>query len=594
MGHDDEPWDTRTLRPPRRAPAPGDDLRFYLLVVYNGSSSLFHLPPTGTVLIGRSPTADLQLADEAASRSHATILCADGVAQVRDLGSHNGTFLNGERVEGTRALLSGDVLAIGDVTLVLHAEVRAPERRPTLDPAALRQRLAEEVERSTRFQRPLAIVALLLGPEATRESVAAGVVGKARGTDVVGWFDDALLLLLLPEGGAEARAIGASLAASVRDARVGMALCPADACDVDTLVAAARAAAAGAPPATMGLAADTSREIRLGDRTIVVADPAMMRLFELIGRLAASQLPVLILGETGAGKEGAAMAVHYGSPRAAGPFVTINCAAIPEHLVESELFGHARGAFSGAIAAKAGKLEAAHKGTLFLDEIGELPLAVQAKLLRALEERRITRVGAVAERPVDLRVVAATNRSLEAEVAAGRFREDLFFRLGAATVVLPPLRDRPREVPILARRFLADACARLERPLPAFSLPTMRALMAYRWPGNVRELRNAIEYVAATVEGAEIQPHDLPGKIGASSGASAADDLPAAEAPPDEAPTFRPLSDELRELERSRMAQALAASQGVQRRAAELIGMPLRTFVMKVKQYNLSSRSGRE
>ena len=235
--------------------------------------------------------------------------------------------------------------------------------------------------------------------------------------------------------------------------------------------------------------------------------------------------------------------------------------------------------------------EAAHGGTLFLDEVAELPPAVQAKLLRALEQKRITRLGDVREREVDLRIVAATNRPLEDEVKAGRFRQDLFFRLGAATVVLPPLRDRPREIPLLAHRFLAEACGRAGREPPSLSVGAMRRLTAYAWPGNVRELRNTMEYVVATVTEPVIDAWHLPERV-------AADDVEVA-APDPRAPApaagrnFRPLADEVRELERLRMEQALDAADGVQVRAAALIGVPIRTFAMKQKQHGIVPRGRR-
>jgi DNA-binding NtrC family response regulator len=586
---------TRTL-PGEGAPAV-EASRFYLLAVQGGSSEMFHLPATGVVVIGRSDEADLRVDDDTASRSHAKIFTADGVARLVDLGSHNGTFVNGERVDGTRPLASGDVISIGAVTLVLHAERRAPEARPILDAAALRVRLVEEIERATRYQRPMALVSLGLPAGREQREVAATIAAGSRLIDVVGFVADAQLAVIMPEAGPEARVLAERLARLAGGARIGIGTCPDDALDADTLLAVARAAAAAAQPGQVATAAAAVRELGLGDRTIVLADPALVRLFDLIARLASSDLPILILGETGAGKEGAARAVHHGSKRADGPFVTVNCAAIPENLVESELFGFEKGAFTGAVAAKAGKLEAASGGTLFLDEIGELPPSVQAKLLRAFEEKRITRLGDVKERAVDLRIVAATNRALEEEVKAGRFRQDLFFRLGAARVVLPPLRDRPREIPILARRFLAAASTQAGRDVPTLSPAALARLAGYRWPGNVRELRNTMEYVAATADDCVIEPWHLPDTIAAvesepDPGAGEVEAAPAAA--PAGARGFRPLTEELRELERTRMVEALAAGGGVQRRAAELIGMPLRTFVMKVKQYGISPRAKAE
>jgi DNA-binding NtrC family response regulator len=344
-------------------------------------------------------------------------------------------------------------------------------------------------------------------------------------------------------------------------------------------------------------------DIVLGERTVVVADPAMKRLYDLIRRLAASELPVLILGETGAGKENAAFAVHHWSRRSGQPFVAINCATIGETLAESELFGYEKGAFTGATAPKTGLLETAAGGTVFLDEVGELPLGAQAKLLRALETRRILRVGGTKERDIDIRIVAATHRLLEKEVEAGRFRKDLFFRLGAATVVLPPLRDRPSEVGVLAERFLSAACTANGREPLTLSPATLLALGRYGWPGNVRELKNTLDYVAATAVEPVVEPNHLPERILAAlqpprapvapvapaAVAPAQPVAPALESSPEAAPAARraPLAEELKALERERMVEALRATGGVKVRAAELIGMPLRTFALKCKQYGL-------
>ncbi|HEY5946155.1 MAG TPA: sigma-54 dependent transcriptional regulator [Kofleriaceae bacterium] len=312
---------------------------------------------------------------------------------------------------------------------------------------------------------------------------------------------------------------------------------------------------------------------------MAVADPAMMRAYQLIARLARSDLSVLISGETGVGKEHVAHALHQGSRRAPNKLVALNCAALPDALVESELFGYERGAFSGAAMAKPGLLEEADGGTLFLDEVGELSLAAQAKLLRALERRRISRLGGLRDIAVDVRLVAATNRKLEDEVCAGRFRHDLLYRLNAATVSIPPLRARPSEIPLLAQLFLDRA--RVDWPPLAISTATHGRLARHGWPGNVRELKNVMEFVAVTVDRGTIEPFHLPPPLGDATG-----ELPA----PEPARSFRPVAEELRELERRRMVEALAAARGVQKRAATLIAMPLRTFAMKAKQYGLIAR----
>ncbi|AUX35994.1 uncharacterized protein SOCE836_081980 [Sorangium cellulosum] len=244
---------------------------------------------------------------------------------------------------------------------------------------------------------------------------------------------------------------------------------------------------------------------------VVVRAAAMLALYEQAARAARSLISVLILGETGVGKEVLARTLHARSPRAGGPYVELNCAALPPSLLESELFGHEKSAFTGASQARPGLLESAHGGTLFLDEIGELPLAFQAKLLRVLEDRKVLRIGGRTPRRIDLRFVAATNRDLEAEVARGAFRQDLYFRLNGISLVVPPLRERVAEIGPLADRFLEEACRQLEqRSAPRLSPEALAVLEAYAWPGNVRELRNVIERAAVLCAGDSVEPADLP------------------------------------------------------------------------------------
>jgi two-component system response regulator AtoC len=431
--------------------------RHYLLVFERDlSSRVVTLPENGSITIGRSDSATLQLRDVSVSRRHARITHVDGRGQVIDLGSQNGTVVNRERVTAPRPLVSGDTILVGSVALVYHSSIARAETTP-------------------------------------RE---------------------------------------------------------------DTFV----------------------RTLAVGDRTVLIADAAMERMYDLLERLAQSELPVLVTGETGTGKEVAATALHQLSRRNAKPLVSLNCAAIQDNLVESELFGYERGAFSGAVTAKPGLLETANGGTVFLDEIGDLPPAAQAKLLRVIESKRVMRLGDVRERTIDIRIVAATNRDLLEDVVAGRFRRDLFFRLSGATLWLPPLRDRPRELPLLAEMFLRDACEQQGRTPMQLSVAAQQRLLAMPWPGNVRELKHLMEYVSAAIDDTVIEPHHLDQRARAQTPSPDSDAAPS---------TFRPLADEIRELEQARITAALTAAGGNQRAAAQLLGMPLRTFVFKLKQYGL-------
>jgi two-component system response regulator AtoC len=570
----------------------------HLVVVEESSSFPFALPPLGEILIGRGEEADLAISERAASRRHATLAITDRQVQITDLGSMNGTLVNGERVEGQRLLLAGDTITIGAAMMILYLPPGTAPRRQFTDAPTLRRRLLEELERAHLFDRTLAVVALHLPAAVEREAVGRRVDVTLRPVDAAGWLSGTELVVVLPElDEAEAaettrRLLGA-LSALNLEVRAGFAVYPTSACDTDALLAAARAAARGASTGAVA-DPDAAARVEIGDRSVVVADPATLGLMDLIRRLARTELPVLVQGETGVGKENAAYALHWWSGRQQGPFVAVNCATFSETLVESELFGSEKGAFSGAVTSRPGLLESAAGGTIFFDEIGELPRALQPKLLRVLETRRAMRVGGTKERELDVRVVAATNRNLRDEVKAGRFREDLLFRLNAATVVLPPLRNRPREIAVLARTFLADACRRLAVASKSFAGPGLHALTGYPWPGNVRELKNVVEYLAATIAGDVIDEPAVRARLDALEPEPPPPLEPEPPAPARKntpAVPFASIADEVRELERRRMTEALEAAGWVQTRAAELIGMPLRTFQQKAKVYGLKRKS---
>lgn len=319
-----------------------------------------------------------------------------------------------------------------------------------------------------------------------------------------------------------------------------------------------------------------------GARQPVAADPQSRQLLELASRVAQSEATVLITGESGTGKEVLARFIHDQSARADGPFVAVNCAAIPDHLLEAILFGHEKGAFTGAIATQPGKFELAQGGTLLLDEISEMPLGLQAKLLRVLQEREVERVGARKPMALDIRVVATSNRKLAEEVAAGRFREDLFYRLSVFPLAWLPLRERPADIVPLAERLLAVQAARMNRPVPTLSAGARQALAEHPWPGNVRELDNAVQRALILQPGQQIQAEDF-GLHWLATGVSLAPRVaPVPEAHPDEA--MRPLDADLRDREFQVILDTLRAERGRRKETAERLGISARTLRYKLAQ----------
>jgi two-component system, NtrC family, response regulator AtoC len=328
---------------------------------------------------------------------------------------------------------------------------------------------------------------------------------------------------------------------------------------------------------------------------VIVRDPAMRVIHEHASRAARTIINVLLLGETGVGKEVLARAIHGHSNRSKGPFLGINCAAVSESLQESELFGHEKGAFTGAHQARPGLLESANGGTVFLDEVAELSAGTQARLLRVLEERQVTRVGSNRPRSIDVRFVAATNRDIEADSVSGRFRQDLFFRLNGISLLIPPLRDRPLEIEPLARMFLAAASREVDRAeAPRFSAEALRIFRAHRWRGNVRELRNVVERAVVLCLGHTILAEHLPPSLLTAAPSRSTETvavpstLPPPAPPPRQSSGAAGLPGEIGDLERSRIVEALERSGGNQTRAARILGISRGTLIARLDAFGVT------
>ncbi len=328
---------------------------------------------------------------------------------------------------------------------------------------------------------------------------------------------------------------------------------------------------------------------KYGFKNIIGSSPAMKEVFSLIEKVADTDSTVLITGESGTGKELIAHAIHYASDRKDKPFIPVNCAAIPEELLESELFGHEKGAFTHAIKTRIGRFELANKGTIFLDEIGEMSPSLQVKLLRVLQERKFERVGGVKTISVDIRVVAATNKDLETEVKEGKFREDLFYRLNVIPIHIPPLRERPSDIPLLVDYFLRKYSKDKGRKIEGVSEDAMKILMKYDWPGNVRELENIIERLVILSNGKTIKKEDLPIQIIEKVGAQISTTLPTGEMEiPEEGLS---LSEAVSNLEKTLILKALERTGGIKNRAAKLLKMNRTTLIEKMKKLGLMPKS---
>ena len=584
------------------------------------------------LVAGRDGSNDLRLHDETCSRHHARFLNVENRVVVVDLDSNNGTFVNGEKVR-EHLLQEGDRILIGRTQLVFESgketgnrltvhvkdfetrTVTVKESRgtdaPVADPGAHLRRLYEiagilnaslkvpelldglcgQVLEALDADTAIALVDGEAEPAVRRRDGRGGTAAVSRAVlERARTNREALLVSCVPDDEAlrgreslveegvssvlctpllhAGRLLGILYADSRREDRAfGSG-------DLEFLRAVSHLAAPALDHALQHARARTrvselDAQVNESYRA-VAADAKMLEVLELARKVSAADSTVLLTGESGTGKEVLARAIHDASPRRSGPFVPLNCAALVESLLESELFGHEKGAFTGAVRARPGRIETAEGGTLFLDEIGELSPAFQAKLLRVLQDRTFYRVGGTQLIRVDTRFVAATNRDLQAAIRESRFREDLYYRLSVVSIRIPPLRERPGDIPLLAHHFLERVRQRTKRAIRSISEGALESLRAYGWPGNVRELENVIERAAILADGESIDERALPAEIRTPS-----------PAPPGELPV------NLEEAEKVCIRRALELTGGKKGEAAKLLGISWPTLNKKIKKYGL-------
>ena len=578
-----------------------------LVIANDHELSTRALPEQGRVVVGRAETADMQIGDPSLSRHHFAIETGPQVI-IEDLGSSNGTRV-GDRIlrAKERAELGFGVPAqAGHTTFVLRRVTSSPRPRRIVNHGYFELRVEEESVRADEVGGNYAVVRISSGGTATGSPMEQILFDAVKQTDVVGAYGPPgeYEILLVQTGPDEAQRVVAAIEAAFEleelEVLTGLAVHPRDGASPDRIIACAGEALRG----------DAHRD---GVGRSLVYGRAMVRIHELVDRVAIGRISVLVLGETGVGKEVLAEQIHLRSRRASAPMLTVNCASLNEELLASELFGHARGAFTGAVKDKIGLIEAANGGSLFLDEIGDVASPIQAKLLRVLEEQELTRVGEVKPRPVDVRFVSATNRDLERGVREGTFREDLYYRLAGITIVIPPLRERSDEIVPLARAFVQEICERDEiLPAPGLAAETVERLLAYNWPGNIRELRNMVERAVLLCGGRSIEPeHLLLDKMGPAGPRAQVDQslqwevaqastlVRGVSSNTDDLPDFggravQRMRDAGPEHERQQIVNALEAFQGNQTKTARALGISRGTLIKRLEQYGLLRPRKRE
>jgi DNA-binding NtrC family response regulator len=606
--------------------------RILLVVYHRDGVEMVPLAQSHGVVVGRDPLAEVSIPDGSLSRRHARFTLEGVEIIVEDLGSTNGTRVAGQRV--TRAVIEpGGEVQLGSLMACVHALSNAQALAGAEGASmgiqsheAFQRALEAEVGRARFFGRKLALLLVRArnGEEGNLRRWLPRVRELLRPVDLAALYSADAIEILAPEMALDEAVELARRIVAPREGEPGLgcgvAGFPDAATTAEKLIEVGREAARLASEAepvriapTEGprvwLPSAATSESPDGDDGFIAKSPAMRVVIETALRVARSSIPVLLHGETGTGKEVLARLIHGASPRRAAPLICVNCGAIPQSLAESTLFGYERGAFTGAMQQQKGIFEAAHGGTVLLDEIGELPAAVQAALLRVTETKRVSRVGSTKEIDIDVRLIAATHRDLEAMADAGSFRRDLLYRLNAMTLTLPPLRERPEDIAPLAVRFLDQASRGSGRLLLGIRPEALSLLESYAWPGNVRELRNAIERAVAIASSDIVEVRDLPERVreprgqaklaaGSAKGASSPISLPGSAVPgggeaqeaevsgrlPALRGTFR---ERMEQLEVEVLMEALREAGWNQSEAARRLDMPLRTLQYKIKTHGI-------
>ncbi|MBW2733803.1 MAG: sigma 54-interacting transcriptional regulator [Deltaproteobacteria bacterium] len=584
--------------------------RISLLIFHSEKTELRTLSEGQRLVIGRDSTADIAVVDERLSRRHAFFQVVSGEVWIEDLDSTNGTKLDGQPVTRER-LLAGSEVKMGSVRASIHVQAPAPGR-PVENHEGFQHAVAREAIRARFFARSFALLTVKGGKEEGADAWRS-LRGTLRPVDQLAPYSADIAEILLAEATLdEARAFAEHIVAEVPVRRCGIALYPATRSTelIRQSLAALRQTSGSEKVRSIAPRDPTKPAMaKIVEGGPIVASPLMRELYEMVARLANSAIPVLLLGETGSGKEVLARALHDKGLRADKPMASINCAAIPATLMESVLFGHTKGAFTGAVSDSPGLFEEAHGGSVFLDEIGELSASAQAALLRVLETRCVRRVGSSREVEVDVRVVTATHRDLEAMCASGEFRQDLLYRINTMVLQIPPLRERPEEIAPLCELFLARANETNNSSIGGIAREAMQALHRHAWPGNVRELRNVIDRAVVIARGEQIVEADLPDGLREGTSFTAPPSVGTSSSTP--APQVEPMGvvEALRaamaaerglkdfkscmeRVEVEILLDALRQADGNRTKAAALLDMPVRTLSHKLSRHGIKKGFG--